>query len=578
MCRDRLSDLEKGTSLIEVIVGMAIMLLMFTTLFESVRGLIALGERNRLRANALLLANEHLEKLRALPYDSIGTVAGLPSGTIPQTETVLHDGHTFTRRTFIQYVDDPADGTGGADTLAADYKRIKVELSYDYAGLTQTFSMVTTAAPKSQESLVGAGILRIIVNNANNDPLGLAAVHVRNLSVATTVDITTFTNASGTVSFPGAWAGVGYEVTVTKSGYSSAQTYTSTTTNPNPSPSPLTVAENSTTEIYFKIDRLSSIDLYARRWPTRGELRDPFTDASHLSAQTDTKVTSGTLTLQGSPGTYAPMGTAVSIPATPAPLGSWVLFSASSTIPAECAVRYTFEYDSGGGVFVAIPDSELPGNAAGLVTTPVYLGDLSTTTYSSIRIVAHLESTNPLFSPTIHEWGISHLEPDVSYTGVNIAMHGAKIIGADTGGNPLYKYDQTHTTDLSGKVSLTGMEFDEYVMVPVALTVAEACPQLPIVLEPNVDYEQTLTLEPSSTHAYKATVLDPGGTPVPFAEIRIEGGTTNMTRVTGPCGVAYFPGLAAQTYTLTVQAAGYADKIVSRTVDGITQGAITIGI
>ncbi len=557
---------------------MAIMLMIFTALFESARGLNVFGERNRLRAHALLLANEHIEMLRALPYDSIGTVAGIPSGAIPQTETLVHDGHTYTRRTFIQYVDDPADGTDGGDTLAADYKRIKVELSYEYGGQTQMFSMVTTAAPRSQESLVGAGILRIIVNDAKNDPLGLATVHIENYSIATTVDITTYTNASGTVALPGAWAGAGYQVSVTKSGFSSAQTYTSTTSNPNPSPSPFTVAENSTTEVYFKIDTLSSIDIYTRHWPTRRAFEDPFTDSSHISSLTNAKIAGDSLTLQGTPGTYVANGEAVSATFTPAPLGTWVLFRASSTIPAGCLVRYTFEYDTGGGVFAPIPDSDLPGNTAGITTNIVGLANLDVATYHSLRLVARLESGDPLVTPTIDEWSLSYLEDDQPYTGLQMNVRGAKTIGADTGGNSIYKYDALHTTDPSGLIGLSSMEFDEYTITPGSLTVAEACPILPLVLNPDTDYKQTLSLESPSAHAYKVTVLDPGGTPIPFAEVHIADAATDATRTTGPCGVAYFPNLTASSYTVTVRAAGYAERVVTKSVDGFTQGTITVGI
>lgn len=569
---------RKGFSLIEVLVGVSIIVLVFTALFASFQAMLEFGERNRLRSQALLLANEHIEMIRALPYDSIGTVSGLPSGSLPQLENIVHDGRTYTRRTFIQYVDDPADGLGGADTLAADYKRIKVELSYEYHGSVQAFSMVTTVAPKSQESLVGAGILRIVVNDANNNPLSLASVHVVNTSVATSVDITTFTGVSGTVSFPGAWAGSGYEVTVSKAGYSTAQTYTSSVANPNPNPSPLTVAENSTTEIYFKIDQLSTVDIFARAWPVRGRLFDTFDDTTLLATTSGTQVSGGVLELEGSPGAYASAGTAISQELAPADLDAWVMLYASTTNTIDTSTTFTIEYDSGGGTFLPIPDGDLPGNSGGFASTPVDLGALDPTTYHTLRVVGTLTTTDAGVTPQVHEWTLSYTEESVPRSGVPINVRGAKIIGADSGGNSIFKYDSTDVTDAGGSRYLSDMEFDEYTVTPVGFTIAEACPSLPLVLEPDTAYAQTLTLEPASAHAYQVTVVHPLGGVVSGAEVRMQGGATDVTRVAGPCGVAHFPNLSEATYSVTVRAPGLAETTVSKSVSGLTVDSITLSL
>jgi len=566
----------QGLTLIEVLVGVAIMVMVFTTLVTSFVAMLHLAERNRLRADALFLANEHIEMIRALPYDNVGTVAGLPSGTIPQSEVIIYDNHTFTKRTFIQYVDDPADGTDAGDTLAADYKRIKVEFSYEYQGETQSFSMVTTVAPRSQESLIGAGVLRINVTDALNASLPIATVHVFNDTVATTVDITTFTNASGTVSFPGAWAGAGYEVHVSKSGYSSAQTYTATTTNPNPSPSPYTVGENSTTEVYFKIDLLSTINLFARSMPIRSKQADTFDDALGLASQTNTQVAGGALTLAGAPGTYAPNGTATAFSITPGSLEEWLMFNAEAGIPANTALRYTIEYDTGGGVFAPVPDVDLPGNAAGFTATPVDLGVLDPTVYTSLRVTAEFDSSDPLVTPEVYAWHISYHEQDSPLPGVSVQLQGLKTIGTDDGGAPIYKYDEDRITDAQGRISLNDMEFDEYTVTPVGYALAEACPRLPLVLDPDTDYEQTLTLVGASANALKVTVLKPATGIVPRAEVRVEGGAIDSTRATGPCGIVYFPNLPEDTYTVTVQADGYAATTTDIAVSGLTTRNITM--
>lgn len=566
----------RGMSLIEIVMGVSIMLIVFAALFAALTSIDTLGRRNELRASALYLANEHIETMRALPYDSIGTIDGLPYGTIPQVETITHDGHTFVRRTFIQYVDDPSDGLGASDTtISADYKRIKVELSYIIDNATSSFSLVTTIAPKSQESLEGAGILRINVTDADNNPLSGITVDVENFTIATTVDITTFTNADGIVSLPGAWAGAGYDVLVHKAGYSTAQTYPATVDNPNPSPSALTVAENSTTEIYLKIDRLSTIDLYARELPTRGALEDSFNDASGMLTMSNTAIAGGALVLTGAPGSYATAGTGTSITLTPASIDEWVMFRADTATSADHSIRFQLLYDTGGGVYQPIPDADLPGNEAGFSQTPVDLGGLDPLTYATLRIEAVLETSDPATTPEVHSWSLSYREPDTPHNNMTFDITGAETIG-DDGGAPVFRYDETLTTDGAGTLSLTDMSFDLYTLTFPGLIAAEACPALPLDLPPDTTYTQALTLTSASPHSLALQVLHPLGTPIENAEVVLDDGSTVTTTLTGPCGIAYTPNLSDSTYSATLYAPGLTSTTVAIPVSGATTHVETL--
>lgn len=566
---------DVGISLVSVLVGVAILLLVFVTLFASFQAMLTFAERNKLRANALTLANEHIEIIRALPYDSVGTIAGLPSGSIPQNETITFDGRQYHKRTFIKYIDDDADGTGAADTLTADYKQVKVELSYVYKGATSSFSMVTSVAPKSQESLVGAGVLRINVTDAVNDPLGLVEVHVVNNTIATSVDITTFTNASGTVSFPGAWTGNGYEVYVSKPGYSSTQTYTATTSNPNPSPSPYNVAENATTEVFFKIGLLSTINVFTRTWPERSYLTDTFSDMSKLATTSNTQVTGGVLTLSGSPGTYSASGYAQSITLTPASLGEWLLFSFDDTEPTNTSRSYQIEYDTGGGSYALIPDVDLPQNSTGFTTSPVDLQGLSTSTYRSLRIRTNLATTDINLTPEIATYTLSYHKADVPIPNVDFSLRGSKTIGTDSGGNPIYKYDANHQTNVHGIWQSGNMEFDTYELGVSGYVIAEACPTLPLVLEADTDFEQMLTLATAGTNNLTVHVNGPTGT-VQGATVRVVAGAVDTTRSSGPCGVAYFPSLSADTYDIFIEAPHLQHATTSVAVSGDTETTATL--
>ncbi len=567
---------QHGVSLVGTIVGIAIFLLVFLTLYASFHAMLTFSERNRLRANALFLVNEHLEYIRALPYDSIGTIAGLPSGAIPQNETIVFDNHSYDRRTFIQYVDDDADGSGGADLLPVDYKRVKVEISYEYRGSTQSFSMVTTMAPKSQESLIGAGVLRIQVTDADNDPVPSAQVHIVNNTVATSVDITTFTNASGTVSFPGAWAGPGYEVYVSKAGYSDAQTYTSTTTNPNPSPSPFNVPENGTTEVFFKIDLLSQLNIFTRAWPIRQTFFDDFFDGSKLTTLSNVQVTGNELVLTGAPGSYALSGTATSLPVSPASLGTWLLLSFDDFVPANTAVSYHIEYDTGGGVFALIPDSDLPQNSTGFTVSPVDLGALNTTVYQTLRVVTNLATTDTTVTPEVLEYTLSYHETDVPIGNVTFSLTSGTTIGTDTSGEAIYRYDETHQTSGVGLWSSGDLPFDTYTLSLSGYAIAEACPPIPIVLEPDTTLSETITLAPSSTHTLKVRINNPLSAPVERASVRIVGGAIDMTRSTGACGIAYFPSLPEATYDVYVEAPALQESTDTIAVSGETETVVTL--
>ncbi|MBP9749992.1 MAG: carboxypeptidase regulatory-like domain-containing protein [Candidatus Pacebacteria bacterium] len=568
---------NRGMGLIEVIVGTSVMLIVFGGFFFAANAFLSLATKNRLHASAIHVANDYIEVLRAMPYDSVGTAGGIPPGSIPQNQTVVRDNRTYTIRTFIQYVDDPADETGASDVLSADYKRMKVEVSYNYQGATSSVSFVTTVAPKSLESLEGAGTLLLNILNANNEPLPSATVHIINTTIATSVDVTTFANASGTVSFPGAWAGTGYEVYVSKSGYSSASTYTSTIENPEPSPSPFTVAEESTTEVTFKIDRLSDFIVYTRELPVFGAMDDAFTDASGLASSSDTQVSSGSLTLGGASGTYSALGTATSLPLTPTSLGTWGIFRVTYTTPPQTDIIFQFEYDIGAGVFELIPETDLPGNTAGYSDTLVDLNTLSVSTYASIRIRTTLSSTDPMVTPEIDAWHMSYLASDIPESGVSLEIHGSKIIGTNAG-QYIYKYADVHVTGGDGKSTLTDMEFDEYSVAPSAVTVADTCPTTPVVLTPNTTLTQTITLATPSAHTYRLHVFSPLGAPVENAEVVLEAGGVETVQLTGECGVAYLQNLNMDTYTVSVFAHGYPATSTTRIISGVTEDAITLSL
>ena len=254
---------SRGVTLIDTVVGVALMLIVFLGIFAAFQLSVDVVLNNKARAGAVALADERMEYVRSLPYSSIGTVGGIPSGTLAQSESVTLNGVAYTRRTLVEYVDDPKDGTGAADTTGtADYKAVKVDVSWPSHTGARDVAVVSRFEPSSGlESTVTGGTLTINVVDASGQPVSNAQVTVVNASSSPTVNLTTYSNVNGSITLPGTPAASNYAITVTKSGYSTAQTYASSAQNPSPSPANLTVSNNQTTSSTFAIDQLSSLTI-----------------------------------------------------------------------------------------------------------------------------------------------------------------------------------------------------------------------------------------------------------------------------------------------------------------------------
>lgn len=256
-------------TLIDTVVGSALMLIVFLGIVGVFRLSVDVVANNKSRATAVALANERMEYIRSLSYDTIGTVNGIPSGSLAQSESIALNSATFTRRTFIIYGDDSRDGLGAADTnsIPTDYKTAKVEVSWSSRAGTRSISLVSRFQPPSGLEIACSspcGTLTISVLNAAASPVAGARVDIDNTVVSPAVDITAYTDSTGTATFIGAPVGSGYSIVVTKSGYSSAQTYGSSGQNPSPNPPHVSVANNQTSSLTFSIDTLASKTVVTR--------------------------------------------------------------------------------------------------------------------------------------------------------------------------------------------------------------------------------------------------------------------------------------------------------------------------
>ena len=567
-----------GMTLIDVVVGTALMLIVFVSVTATFRLAISLIDVAREETSALALLNQNIEALRALPYYSLGTVGGIPSGSTAQVSTTTFNGIAFVVRTLIKYVDDPADGTGAADTnaITADYKVARVEADWSDRGITHSLVLSSNFAPTGIEQLGSGGTLTVNVINSLSQVLSGATVRVYNASTSPAIDVTALSNTAGVVSFPGTPPASNYQITVSKSGDSTAQTYSATGSNPNPSPAHLSVINAQTTSSTFAIDTLASLHIYTYAPIAGASWTDDFTDLTKLALHPNTTVSGGNLVLSTSGGSYVSSGSAQSVAVTPQYLATWNKVTWSAATPANTTATYQVMYDQGGGSYVLVPDSALAGNSSGLSSTSLNIAPLSVTTYQSLKLSAALTTSNGSSTPSVDAWGITYNAGPTPLANVGFTTRGAKIIGTTAGGTSLYKYNANATTTQYGDWLLTPMEWDSYTLTPTgAYDASEICPFSPVSLLPGAATNVSITVVANTSNTLLVYVQG-GGAALTGATITLVKSGTTYNAQSSSCGQAFFPGLASGTYTLTITKTGYTNYSASVSVNGDVRQTVTM--
>lgn len=544
----------KGFSLVELLVAVFVFSIAFTALYGVlVSSLVVLGQ-NKAKLGAVSLVQEQLEYVRSLPFNSVGVVLGNPSGAIPVTATTTLNGILYTRRTAVFWMDDPKDGlVSTTDTISTDYKQVKVEVSWVFRGDTKSVSAITTISPKGLETNVPGGIFKFTVFDVSGAPVPGATITIFKAGVL---------NVSRVVPDSGVWheygvaTGTGYQITVTKPGYSTAKTYATSTTLTSPVPEHLTSIDDGINPISFQIDRVSSAHVYVYDAPASGSWTDTFADGSKLSAVSSMEVQGGDLVLTNTAGVYDTSGSATSTWIAPANVSEWDQFSWDDTQPASTTLAYRVYYDNG-GVDTLIPDAELPGNSAGFSSSPVNLFGLNgpdgQTNYTKLKIGVVATTSDTATTSAVHDWTITY-NTHVSRPNFAFNMRGLKDVGTDSGGAPVYKYNQDTATDASGVMATTSLEWDTYTISKVGYDVAGSCLSQPVYIAPDTDADMFVDLTLSVPHAILVHVKDVGGNDVPYARVRLYRAVApafDQTKIaSGRCGDAFWNGRSQGTFAL----------------------------
>jgi len=230
VCRSNLN--RQGVTLIEVIVGIALVSLSTLSLYLALFNVTRLMGDSKQKIGAVALANEKMEIIRNLEYDNIGTESWIPAGPISQHEVVQKNNFTYTVDTTISFVDDPFDGQGGDDDVENDYKQAWVEVSWISGENTRSVLFTSRFVPSGLESDAGGGVLSINVIDGANQISG-ATIHIDSVEESPPIHGSTVTDSTGNVRLPG-MPEQDYKLTVSLTGYETVETY------PNPPGSPFT--------------------------------------------------------------------------------------------------------------------------------------------------------------------------------------------------------------------------------------------------------------------------------------------------------------------------------------------------
>jgi type II secretory pathway pseudopilin PulG len=113
----RLVRESSGFTVVEMVIAAAILFFVATAIMGALGYASTANASNAMRQSGLELANQKMEQARNLPYDSLGTTNGYPTGTIVTPETVVvttpEGDKTFIVTTQVDWAVDAVTGLAG---------------------------------------------------------------------------------------------------------------------------------------------------------------------------------------------------------------------------------------------------------------------------------------------------------------------------------------------------------------------------------------------------------------------------------------------------------------------------------
>ncbi|MCD6500863.1 hypothetical protein J7K42_02500 [bacterium] len=565
---------NKGFTLVGVLVGVALMVIVFLGIYGAFQLALKVVGQSKARVTAIAIANQEIEQIRNLPYKDIGTIGGIPPGVIPESETITRNAIDFTIKRTVIYIDDPFDGTSPDDTLPTDYKRAKVKVSWSgwFGG---DVSLITDVAPKGIETEEGGGTLKITVFNASGNGVPQADIHIVNNQVSPPIDATYQSDDSGHLVLAGAPTSTeAYEITVSKTDFSQDRTYGKDEIA-NPAKPHASVYEGQVTEISFSIDALSAFSIETRG---RESFDDDFGSCAKLSEYSNISVSDSEVKLGKTNGDYFSSGYLISIEISPSNLINWDRLIWQDAEPETTDIKYQLLYATG-TVWELIPEEDLPGNSSGFDFSPVDISNLDIIKYPSLKVKGNLSTNSTSTTPTLFDWHLTYNTPLIG--NIDFHLQGSKIIGTDENDERVFKYSKDQSSDSTGNLNITGLEWDSYTFSATTTTgmdLVETIPSpQPIGLLPGTTTQVTLYFKAENTLLVE--VRDASTTdPVFGASVRVynESLGYDNSKPTDEKGKAFFIPLEETLYNLEVWAEGYQESTTTVNVLGDTTEIISL--
>jgi hypothetical protein len=253
---------EAGTSLIDLLVSLGIIAVLFGGIYLVYFSIVTAIANIGVHTAATTAISNELEMIRNLPYSNVGTVGGIPSGVIPQVQSVSIGQFSFSLQTTVLNIEDPFDQSPSS-TPVADYKLVDIVASCALCTHFSPVEITTTVASRNLTAGTPYGSIFVTIINSNGVGVPEATVQVVNASVTPSVDVTDVTNASGVLKLIGVSTSTqGYQIFASKNGFSSAQTYSpGGAGNPNPIQPNITVASETVSDVTLAIDALAVLNV-----------------------------------------------------------------------------------------------------------------------------------------------------------------------------------------------------------------------------------------------------------------------------------------------------------------------------
>ncbi len=248
-----------GFTLIEVLIACAVFVIVALPIYSSYATIYKLLGASRVSLAANDLATEQFEIIRNMPYANVGLISGVPSGTLPRTQTFIRDGFTFQSTTTIQNVNDPFD----SNPNNADYKFVQFDIACTSCRNFSPLSFSGQVAPVGLNTSIGNGSLFVNVLDADGNAVPDANIQIVNTTTTPQINIQDQTDTTGMyhlIDTPA--SGNSYHIIVSKPGYSTAQTYPpGGVNNPDPVSPDVTVVNQQLTQTSLAIDKVSTMNI-----------------------------------------------------------------------------------------------------------------------------------------------------------------------------------------------------------------------------------------------------------------------------------------------------------------------------